>query len=146
MIDYQLHKMCLKSPGTPLKASSAHICPRIFETHFTTPPQFGFLSMLFSSRRKTRSGHFSGIVGRPIVLGTRVKFRLKVLMRRLNELLMGIYGKDGNTPCLFVRGRGRTRTWTGSGARAPSRTNEGCRMFVSFYFRRHFVVGRCEMM
>ena len=107
-------KMCLKSPGTPLKASSAHICPRIFETHFTTPPQFGFLSMLFSSRRKTRSGHFSGIVGRPIVLGTRVKFRLKVLMRRLNELLMSIYGKDGNTPCLFVEntgagGRGRGR-------------------------------------
>ena len=29
-------KMCLKSPGTPLKASSAHICPRTFETHFTT--------------------------------------------------------------------------------------------------------------
>ena len=28
-------KMCLKSPGTPLKASSAHICPRTFETHFT---------------------------------------------------------------------------------------------------------------
>ena len=27
-------KMCLKSPGTPLKASSAHICPRTFETHF----------------------------------------------------------------------------------------------------------------
>ena len=26
--------MCLKSPGTPLKASSAHICPRTFETHF----------------------------------------------------------------------------------------------------------------
>ena len=31
-----LPKMCLKSPGTPLKASSAHICPRTFETHFIT--------------------------------------------------------------------------------------------------------------
>ena len=29
------NKKCLKSPGTPLKASSAHICPRTFETHFT---------------------------------------------------------------------------------------------------------------
>ena len=27
--------MCLKSPGTPLKASSAHISHRTFETHFT---------------------------------------------------------------------------------------------------------------
>ena len=27
-------KMCLKSPGTPLKASSAHMCTRTFETHF----------------------------------------------------------------------------------------------------------------
>ena len=28
-------KMCLKSPGTPLKASSTHICPRTFETDLT---------------------------------------------------------------------------------------------------------------
>ena len=39
----QICKMCLKSPGTPLKASSAHICPRTFETHFTVaaPPMAG---------------------------------------------------------------------------------------------------------
>ena len=33
-LDLPRTKMCLKSPGTPLKASSAHICPRTFETHF----------------------------------------------------------------------------------------------------------------
>ena len=31
-----VYKMCHKSPGTPLKASSAHICPRTFETYFCT--------------------------------------------------------------------------------------------------------------
>ena len=107
MIDYQLH---------------------------TTPPQFGFLSTLFSSRRKTRSGHFSGIVGRPIGLGTRVKFPLKVLMRRLNELLMGNDGKDGNTPCLFVENTG-----AGGRGRAPARERHlermkdgGC-LFLSIF-------------
>ena len=32
--------MCLKSPGIPLKVSSAHICPRTFETYFTSVASF----------------------------------------------------------------------------------------------------------
>ena len=41
-------KICHKSPGTPLKASSAHIRPRTFETHETFPHashRLGFLML-----------------------------------------------------------------------------------------------------